>query len=104
MELDTSQIEKWKYTFLYAALLHDIGHAPFSHTFESFFAGQHGINAKTLLLSNIQDAIKKLNKDTDQPCDIEKLDKSEVDLLNAFATAEGIDETQIESFISDFLI
>lgn len=104
LELDISQIEKWKYTFLYAALLHDIGHAPFSHTFESFFAGQHGINAKTLLLSNIQDAIKKLNKDTDQPCDIEKLDKSEVDLLNAFATAEGIDETQIEGFISDFLI
>ena len=29
--------ERVRMTFLYASLLHDIGHAPFSHTCENFF-------------------------------------------------------------------
>ena len=32
-----------KTTFRYAALLHDIGHAPFSHTTENFFTAAHNI-------------------------------------------------------------
>ena len=27
LKLETSPVETWKYTFLYAALLHDVGHA-----------------------------------------------------------------------------
>lgn len=104
LDLDDAHIEKWKYTFLYAALLHDIGHAPFSHTFEPFFAGSHGIDARARLLASVKDVIEELNKNAEQPCDIEKLEKSEVDLLNAFASAEGIDKAQIEGFVSDFLI
>lgn len=40
LKLETSPVETWKYTFLYAALLHDVGHAPFSHTCERFLLKQ----------------------------------------------------------------
>lgn len=36
------EMEKLTLTFRYAALLHDIGHAPFSHTTEDFFLEQTG--------------------------------------------------------------
>lgn len=104
LNISNSQMEIWKYTFLYAALLHDIGHAPFSHTFEPFFAGNHGIIVKDKLLQKVQDMIEELNEDVEQPCDIDKLEKSEVDLLNAYAESEKIDCKQIKGFISDFLI
>lgn len=37
IDLDKVKIEEVQKTFYYAALLHDIGHAPFSHTTEKFF-------------------------------------------------------------------
>lgn len=37
INLDKVKIEEVQNTFYYAALLHDIGHAPFSHTTEKFF-------------------------------------------------------------------
>jgi len=36
-ECNKDEIDRLKKTFRYAALLHDIGHAPFSHTTEKFF-------------------------------------------------------------------
>ena len=35
--LPADTVQRLKTTFRYAALLHDIGHAPFSHTTEHFF-------------------------------------------------------------------
>lgn len=37
ISIQKEELEKIQYTFYYAALLHDIGHAPFSHTTEKFF-------------------------------------------------------------------
>jgi HD superfamily phosphohydrolase len=37
ISIPKDELEKIQYTFYYAALLHDIGHAPFSHTTEKFF-------------------------------------------------------------------
>lgn len=37
LDIESKKLEKVKKTFRYAALLHDIGHAPFSHTTEKFF-------------------------------------------------------------------
>ena len=42
IRLSAEQKKKLTKTFLYAALLHDIGHAPFSHTTEDFFAEKKG--------------------------------------------------------------
>lgn len=45
-------------TFLYAALLHDVGHAPFSHTCEYFFLANrtcHGPCISALLIQAIQE-------------------------------------------------
>lgn len=36
-KIGLEEIEKIKTTYLYAALLHDVGHAPFSHTTEKFY-------------------------------------------------------------------
>lgn len=40
--VEREEMEKLTRTFRYAALLHDIGHAPFSHTTEGFFLEQSG--------------------------------------------------------------
>ena len=37
VSLNPDEVRRLKTTFCYAALLHDVGHAPFSHTTEGFF-------------------------------------------------------------------
>lgn len=68
--------EKLRNTFLYAALLHDIGHAPFSHTCEHYFN-----------LKIHQKGYKKI----------------EFDLLEAVKGIEGITENGIKRFKKEFL-
>ena len=43
---DAEIVKKYKYSFLLACLLHDIGHAPFSHTCENLFSYKEKINNK----------------------------------------------------------
>ncbi len=46
--LDTGELDKYKDTFLIAALMHDCGHAPFSHLFEGYY--NNNKQARTQLL------------------------------------------------------
>ena len=48
-------------TFLYAALLHDIGHAPFSHTTEGFFAEKKGKNDLPEIWHDLCDAVRAVD-------------------------------------------
>lgn len=43
---DAKIVKKYKYSFLLACLLHDIGHAPFSHTCENLFCYKEKISSK----------------------------------------------------------
>lgn len=43
---DAEIVKKYKYSFLLACLLHDIGHAPFSHTCENLFSYKEKIGDK----------------------------------------------------------
>lgn len=58
---DKNEEIKLKNTFLYAALLHDIGHAPFSHTCENYFkikeSSEEGVNK---IDNDLLNAIKSL--------------------------------------------
>lgn len=104
LKLETSPVETWKYTFLYAALLHDVGHAPFSHTSERFFAEAADKDSENLLSDEAKRIIEKVNKNAVHKCDIHELKKTEVDLLNAFIKCGRIGEEQIEGFVRDFLM
>ena len=48
-------------TFYYAALLHDIGHAPFSHTSEKFFKRKTTDDGNIAINQQLFDAIKKVS-------------------------------------------
>lgn len=50
-------------TFLYAALLHDIGHAPFSHTTEGFFEELPGTKGLPAIWDNLCAAVNQVKKD-----------------------------------------
>ena len=78
LKLETSPVETWKYTFLYAALLHDVGHAPFSHTCERFFAEAADKDSENLLSDEAKRIIEKVNKNAVHKCDIHELKKTEV--------------------------
>lgn len=48
-------------SFLYAALLHDIGHAPFSHTTEDFFLRQRGSTGLPQIWEDLCEAVGAVN-------------------------------------------
>lgn len=75
IKIEQQQIERLKVSFLYASLLHDIGHAPFSHTCEKFF-----------LRSRVKDNIKIYS-----------------DLIDAVKSIRGIDISIFERFKVDFI-
>lgn len=58
LKIQNDEFEKYRATFHYAALLHDIGHAPFSHTTESFFEQATTDNEKKIV-SDLKAAVNK---------------------------------------------
>lgn len=53
--------ERLSLTFRYAALLHDIGHAPFSHTTEDFFAEPMGAGKLPVIWHELCAAVAQVN-------------------------------------------
>lgn len=58
--LDTPEIQRIINSFCYAALLHDIGHAPFSHTTEKFFKMETDAYGLPVINSQLLDAVKSI--------------------------------------------
>lgn len=57
-------LEQCKITFRYAALMHDIGHAPFSHTTEDFFKLSVEQDGTIKIDSDLINAVKDYNSST----------------------------------------
>ena len=62
LELDQHQKEKYKALVLSAALLHDIGHGPFSHSSESIVETKHEVWTAKLISSPESEVNKVLNQ------------------------------------------
>ena len=71
VSLDEDEIRRLKTTFRYAALLHDVGHAPFSHTTEGFFEEVSG-KRHPLIWELLCDQVK----DVASPADYDRFVKS----------------------------
>lgn len=56
-------VRKYKYSFLMACLLHDIGHAPFSHTCENLFSYKEKIDNKSSKINS--ELLKEIKKHLD---------------------------------------
>ena len=59
--MDPAQRERLGSTLRYAALLHDVGHAPFSHTTEDFFTQKKGSNGLPVVWNELCEAIAARN-------------------------------------------
>lgn len=58
--MDKEKILALTTTFRYAALLHDIGHAPYSHTTEEFFMRKE-VNKVPVVVEDLRSAVNSLN-------------------------------------------
>ena len=74
IQMDKKEKEALKTSFLYAALLHDIGHAPFSHTCENYYK-----------LEQVDDQLK-----------------IDYDLVLSIQAIEGIGKEKKERFVSEY--
>ena len=61
IRVDPAERERLSLTFRYAALLHDIGHAPFSHTTEGFFAERKGSNGLIAIWNDLCNAVDQVD-------------------------------------------
>ena len=59
--VDAREREKLSLTFRYAALLHDIGHAPFSHTTENFFLEKMAEDGTPMVWRQLCDEAKAIS-------------------------------------------
>lgn len=68
-EIFEEKIEKLRQTFLLACLLHDVGHAPFSHTGESLYLGGPGNTDYTQIHDELANAVGMESFKNDLPTD-----------------------------------
>lgn len=59
-EISESELDKIENTFFYAALLHDIGHAPFSHTCEHFYNNKRDVKREPVINESLVAAINSI--------------------------------------------
>lgn len=79
---DAQIVERYKYSFLMACLLHDIGHAPFSHTGEDLFIYKEKVSNKNSRINEELLAEIKSHLD-DSACDVFDKDYSSLIMKNA---------------------
>lgn len=69
LKLQCNNEDRLKNTFLYAALLHDIGHAPFSHTCEGYFQERLDENQNKKIAVDLINAVSKISGISDKAAD-----------------------------------
>ncbi len=67
--IETHNVERIENVFLLACLLHDVGHAPFSHTGEKYYLDDTPINKYASLHSRLKDIVNSDEFSKDVPSD-----------------------------------